>query len=51
MSNKRTVEFNAQRKVKQPTEVEFRTRDGKKVDFVAKKPTSVPVHIKFKAKP
>jgi len=51
MSNKRTVEFNAHRKVKQPTEVEFRTRDGKKVDFVAKKPTSVPVHVKFKAKP
>ena len=51
MSNKKTVEFDAHRKVKQPTEVEFKTRDGKKVDFVAKKPTSVPVHIKFKAKP
>jgi len=51
MSNKRTVEFDAHKKVKQPTEVEFKTRNGKKVDFLANKPTSVPVHVKFKAKP
>jgi hypothetical protein len=51
MSSERTVEFDAHKKVKQPTEIEFKTRDGKKVDFVAKKPTSVPVHVKFKAKP
>jgi len=35
--------------VKQPAEVEFTTKDGKSVNFVANKKTKVPVHIKFKA--
>lgn len=43
------VEFDAHKVVKKPTEVEFKTRDGKEVDFVARKPTKVPVHVKFKA--
>ncbi len=51
MTSKRTVEFDVQKKVKQPTGVEFKTRDGKKVDFLANKTTRIPVHIKFKAKP
>jgi hypothetical protein len=38
MSRKRTVEFDAHKKLKMPTEVEFKTRDGGKVDFMAKKP-------------
>ena len=51
MNNKKTVEFDAHKKVKLPTEVEFKTKSGKKVDFVAEKPTKVPVHVKFRAKP
>lgn len=46
---KKKVEFDAHKMVKKPTEVEFTTKDGTKVDFVAKKPTRVPVHVKFKA--
>ncbi len=48
--NKKTVEFNAHKTVKKPTEVAFQTKDGKEVDFVAEKPTKVPVHVKFRAK-
>jgi hypothetical protein len=46
---KKKVEFDAHKVVKQPTEVEFTTKSGKTVDFVAKEPTRVPVHVKFKA--
>ncbi len=47
---RKTVEFDAHKKVKLPTEVQFETESGKKVDFVADKKTTVPVHVKFKAK-
>lgn len=47
---KKTIEFDAHQTVKRPTEVAFQTKSGKKVDFVADKPTKVPVHVKFKAK-
>lgn len=50
MSEKHTVEFDAHKKVKAPTEVAFSTKSGKRVGFVADKPTKVPVHVKFKAK-
>ena len=50
MSRKHAVEFNAHKVVKKPTEVAFRTKKGKPVDFVASKPTRVPVHVRFKAK-
>jgi len=50
MSKRHIVEFDAHKKVKLPTEVEFRTKNGKQVDFVADKPTKVPVHVRFKAK-
>ena len=50
MPKKHTVEFDAHKKVKKPTEVEFTTKKGTTVDFVAKKPVKVPVHVKFKAK-
>ncbi len=46
---KRTVKFDAQRREKGPAEVEFNTKDGKHVDFVANVPTRVPVHVRFKA--
>lgn len=47
---KKTVEFDAHKTVKQPAEVEFTTSKGEKIDFVAKKPTRVPVHVKFTKK-
>jgi len=50
MAKKHTVEFDAHATVKRPTEVEFKTKSGKRVDFVADKPTKVPVHVKFKVK-
>jgi hypothetical protein len=48
---KRTVEFDAHKTVRKPTEVEFHTKSGKEVDFTARKPTKVPVHVKFKVNP
>jgi len=30
--------------------VEFTTKDGKSVDFVARKKVKVPVHVKFRAR-
>jgi len=46
---KKIVQFEAHKTTKRPTEVEFTTRDGKDVDFVASKKTRVPVHVRFKA--
>lgn len=46
---KEKVEFDAHKVVKKATKVDFTTKEGKSVDFVAKKPTKVPVHVKFKA--
>jgi hypothetical protein len=45
---KKTVEFDAHKKIKQPTEVAFTTNDGSRVDFEAMKKVRVPVHVKFK---
>jgi len=47
---KKNVEFDAHKTVKRDTEVQFRTKDGTKVDFVARKPVKVPVHVRFKAR-
>ncbi len=44
------VEFDAHKKVKKPTEVTFRTHEGKKVDFEARKLVKIPVHVKFRTK-
>jgi hypothetical protein len=46
---RKKVEFDAHKIVKKRTEVEFTTKDGKDVDFMAKKKTKVPVHVRFKA--
>lgn len=46
---RKKVEFDAHKVVKKPTEVDFTTKDGKEVAFVAAKPTKVPVHVKFTA--
>ena len=47
---KAKVEFDAHKVVKRPTEIEFTTKDGKRVDFVASKPTKVPVRVSFRAR-
>jgi len=47
---KHRVEFDAHKTANKETEVEFRKRDGTPVDFIAKKPVRVPVHVKFTAK-
>jgi hypothetical protein len=47
---KKTVAFSAHQKVKKPVEVEFKTKDGEKVDFIARKPMDVPIRVKFTAK-
>ncbi len=44
------VEFNAHKKVMKPVEVQFETRKGKSVDFVADKKVKILVHVKFTAK-
>jgi hypothetical protein len=46
----KTVEFNAHKQIRQPVEVRFETRKGKKVDFVAEKKVETPVHVKFAVK-
>src|SRR5580692_415052 len=46
---KKTVEFEAHRVVQQEKEISFTKKDGTPVDFEAKVPTKVPVHVKFKA--
>ena len=46
---KKRVEFDAHKTIKKRTEVEFTTKDGKDVDFMAKKKAEVPVHVRFKA--
>ncbi len=47
---KKNVVFDAHKIVKRPAEVEFTTRTGKQVDFVAEKKTKVPVRVRFRAK-
>jgi predicted AAA+ superfamily ATPase len=47
---KKTIEFDAHKKVMKPSEVSFTTKKGKEVDFVAEKKVEVPVHVKFQAK-
>ncbi|HYK53714.1 MAG TPA: hypothetical protein VEV38_09320 [Candidatus Eremiobacteraceae bacterium] len=44
------VDFVATKKVKEPTEVEFRTKAGKSVDFVAKKSVPEKVKVSFMAR-
>ena len=43
------VTFKATKKVKQPTEVKFKTKSGEKVDFIAEKPVKKKVKVSFLA--
>jgi hypothetical protein len=43
-----TREFDAHKRVKQPTKVSFQTKTGERVRFTAEKEQKVPVHVKFK---
>ena len=47
---KKTVEFDARKKVKVPVKVKFKTRSGTPVRFPAHKPVKKKVHVKFAAK-
>ena len=47
---KKTVQFDAKKRVKVPVEVKFKTKSGKRVDFDAHKPVKKTIHVKFKAK-
>ncbi len=49
-TSKKTVKFDAHKKVKREVEVDFITKKGTPVDFMAKKLVKEPVHVKFKAK-
>ncbi len=50
--HKKTVEFDAHKVEKKLLKKSTsRTKSGKEIDFIADKPTKVPVHVKFKAKP
>jgi len=46
---KETVKFVAHKTVRKPTEVQFTTSGGKKVDFIASKKQKVLTRVKFKA--
>jgi hypothetical protein len=46
---RKKVEFDAHKIVKKRTEIEFTTKDGKDVDFMAKKKAKVPVRVRFRA--
>jgi hypothetical protein len=46
---KKTVDFEARRTVRKPTDVAFTTRDGRNVDFVAQKPIREEVRVRFRA--
>jgi hypothetical protein len=48
---RKRVEFDAERVVKKPAEVAFTTKNGKHVDFTAKKPVKEDVHVDFLARP
>jgi hypothetical protein len=41
-------EFEAHQWKKKPQKVAFRTSDGDKVQFIARKEQRVPVHVRFK---
>lgn len=47
---KKTVEFDARKKVNVPVEVKFTTKSGKPVDFEGHKLAKKRVHVKFRAK-
>jgi hypothetical protein len=49
-ARRQRVEFVAHKKVKEPTEVKFRTKAGEKIDFVAKKPVKKEVDVTFLAR-
>jgi len=51
MVRRTRVKFTAIKTEKRPTEVEFETGSGEKVDFIAKKPVKVRKRVNFLANP
>jgi hypothetical protein len=50
VERRKRVKFTATEVVKKPTEVGFRTTDGKEVEFRARKPVKVRKRVDFLAK-
>lgn len=50
MTHRHKVQFKAHRTVKEEVPVQFKTRDGERVSFDAKKPVRKPVQVRFMAK-
>ena len=49
-AKKHTVKFVATKMVKEPTDVTFKTKAGKRVEFEAEKPVKEKVKVQFQAK-
>jgi hypothetical protein len=49
-SRKHKVEFKAHRTVREEVPVTFKTRDGERVSFEAKKKVKEPIKVRFMAK-
>ncbi|MGD0520698.1 MAG: hypothetical protein ABSA48_05525 [Terracidiphilus sp.] len=49
-AKKHTVKFVATKTVKEPTDVKFKTKTGKRVEFEAEKPVKEKVKVQFQAK-
>lgn len=47
---KHHVDFSAHKKVKEPTEVKFKTKTGELVDFEARKPVEKRIDVSFMAR-
>jgi hypothetical protein len=45
-----SVKFKAHEKVKKPTRVIFKTSEGERIRFTAKKTVEVPTTVRFRAK-
>jgi hypothetical protein len=50
MAKKHEVRFNAHRRINEEVPVSFKTREGEKVSFDAKKKVRQPVRVRFMAK-
>jgi hypothetical protein len=45
-----SVKFKAHQKIEKPTRVSFKTSEGERIHFTAKKTVEVPVTVSFNAK-
>lgn len=50
MARKHKVQFNAHRTIREEVPVRFKTREGQRISFDAKKKVKEPVRVQFMAK-